>query len=98
MVRGIILCQYMKTKWPWLLVPVALAAIAAALSRGSSDGGQISARLASRTLDPSGQIHIVYDVTNGTSSPMDVRASGLQQHQERTGWWDVADAWPTGWH
>ena len=49
----------MKTKWPWLLVPVALVVLATALCRSSTRAGPVSARLVGRSLDPDGQVHLV---------------------------------------
>jgi hypothetical protein len=86
----------MKTKWLWLLAPLALVVLAAALFRGSGAPGQVSARLVGRTFDSSGQAHIVYEITNGTSSAIDLSVSVLEAHHERTGWWDVY-GWPTAW-
>src|SRR5438105_11434846 len=88
----------MKKKWPWLLVAVALALLVGALRRSSSEVGKISARLVRQTFDPTGQVHLVYEVTNGTRNAIEVRTSVLEEHHERTGWWEMPDRWLTEWH
>src|SRR5438067_2581988 len=98
----------MKAKWLWLLIPVALTVLAAALCRSPGGGGPISARFVGQTLDSTGRVHVVYEVTNGTSSAIDLWTSLLEERHERTGWWDVdkwsvnlsggSDGWLTAWH
>jgi len=87
-----------QTKFLWLLVPAAaLAVLLIVVCVGSSGPGRISARLVGRTLDPTGQVHIVYEITNGTSSTLELRITELQERHERTGWWDVRDRRPSVW-
>ncbi len=87
-----------RTKCLWWFVPIALAVLVIVLCVGSSGPGRISARLIGRTLDQTGQVHIVYEIRNGTSSTLELRITDLQERHGKTGWWKVRDRWPAVWY
>ena len=57
---------------------------------------RLSARFLRQTTDGGGDLHVFYEITNGTGRPARVELSHpFQALHERTGWWDTV--WPTAW-
>ena len=87
-----------KRKRLWLLVPMGLGCLMAVLAISSGGPAKVIVRLVGQKTDVDGKTHIAYEITNGTSSAVDLTVLEIEVSSERTGWWLASPEWRTAWH